>query len=179
VISWRFLGKRELTNFPPEEENPDPSEWLLRNLFNPYPQHSVRFSAGRTAGSKSIKDWFAKARQRIGWTRLLRDQFAGCRSVAIAAAFRVFVRDDPADPLDMDLKTAFLAIKSHAELVYGPEGTPSPSSSGGPPDTFLEDTPSPSSSKRPPGTFPDPYPHSVMNWYGHHRKANHTWDPAL
>jgi len=111
------------------EENSDPSKWLLRNLHNPYPLPHVRFSTSRTAGSKSIKDWFAKARRRIGWTRLLRDRFSGCRSLAIDAAFRAFVRDNPADPLDTDLKTAFLAIKSHAELVYGKEDTPPPSSS--------------------------------------------------
>lgn len=112
-----------------ERDTISPSQWLLSNLHNPYPLPHVRFSAGRTAGSKHTKDWFFKARQRIGWTRLQRDRFAGCRSVAIEAAFRAFVRDDPNRPLDNDLKTAFLAIKSHAELVYGDEGAtlhPSP-----------------------------------------------------
>lgn len=106
-----------------------PSQWLLQNLHNPYPLPHVQFSMGQTMGSKHIKDWFAKARQRIGWTRLLRDRFAGCRSLAIDAAFRAFIRDDPRCPLDANLKTAFLAIKSHAELVYGGEDTaplPSP-----------------------------------------------------
>lgn len=105
-----------------------PAQWLLRNLHNPYPLPHVQFSTSRIAGSKHTKDWFSKARQRIGWTRLLRDRFAGCRSLATDAAFRAFVRDDPANPLDKDLKTAFLAMKSHAELVYGGEGATSPSS---------------------------------------------------
>ena len=104
-----------------------PAEWLLRNLHNPYPPPHTRFSPDPTAGSKHMKDWFSKARQRIGWTRLLRDRFAGCRSLAIDAAFRAFVRDDPNNPLDPDLKTAFTAIKSHAELVYGDEDVTSPS----------------------------------------------------
>jgi len=99
-----------------------PAQWLLRNLHNPYPLPRIRFSTNRVLGSKHTKDWFAKARQRIGWTRLLRDRFAGCRSLAIDAAFRAFIRDDPTNPLDSDLKTAFLAIKSHAELVYGEDG---------------------------------------------------------
>lgn len=105
----------------PSSPNPtiSPAEWLLRNLHNPYPLPHVQFSTHRNAGSKHARDWFAKARQRIGWTRLLRDRFAGCRSLAIDAAFRAFIRDNPVDPLDPDLKTAFLAIKSHAELVYG------------------------------------------------------------
>jgi len=98
-----------------------PAQWLLHNLHNPYPLPHVQLSTGRSASSKHTKDWFSKARQRIGWTRLLRDRFAGCRSLATDAAFRAFVRDDPENPLDNDLKTAFLAIKSHAELVYGGE----------------------------------------------------------
>lgn len=109
---------------PPDHQAVSPSQWLLRNLHNPYPLPHVRFSK-RTADSKHTKEWFAKARQRIGWARLLRDRFGGCRSLAIDAAFRAFVRDDPTNPLDTDLRTAFLAIKSHAELVYGDEDTSS------------------------------------------------------
>lgn len=96
-----------------------PAQWLLHNLHNPYPLPHLRFLTIRD--SKHARDWFAKARQRIGWTRLLRDRFAGCRTLATDAAFRAFVRDDPKNPLDSDLKTAFLAIRSHAELVYGNE----------------------------------------------------------
>jgi hypothetical protein len=115
----------------PEFPSPDcnmisPTQWLLRNLHNPYPLPHLRFS-NPSMCSKQTKDWFAKARQRIGWTRLLRDRFAGCRSLATDAAFRAFIRDDPTNPLDDDLKTAFLAIKSHAELVYGRENTSHPS----------------------------------------------------
>jgi len=113
----------ELT--PPAHDVISPSQWLLRNLHNPYPLPHIRFSNSRTASSKDMRDWFAKARQRVGWARLLRDRFAGCRSLAIDAAFRAFVRDDPTSPLDVDLKTAFFAIKSHAELVYGDEGATS------------------------------------------------------
>ena len=102
------------------------SQWLLRNLHNPYPLPHVSFTSNQSAGSKHMKDWFTKARQRIGWTRLLRDRFARRRSLAIDAAFRAFVRDDPDNPLDADIKTAFLAIKSHAELVYGNENITSP-----------------------------------------------------
>jgi len=102
-----------------------PAEWLLNNLHNPYPPPHIHFCNGQASGSKFAKDWFAKARQRIGWTRLLRDRFAGCRSLAIEAAFRAFVRDDPHNPLSTDMKTAFSAIKAHAELVYGDEDTTS------------------------------------------------------
>lgn len=134
------------------EEKPAPSQWLLRNLHNPYPLPHFRFSTGKTAGSKNMKEWFAKARQRIGWTRLLRDRFAGCRTLAVDAAFRAFVRDDPANPLDVDLKTAFSAIKSHAELVFPPPSkrlrsaspTPSLTFSSGSEDSGDERHPVPS-----------------------------------
>jgi len=114
---------------PTERDAISPAQWLLHNLHNPYPPPHVRLSEDQTTGSKHIKDWFSKARQRIGWTRLLRDRFAGCRSLATDAAFRAFVRDDPDNPLDDDLKTAFLAIKYHTELVYGSGAViPQPSS---------------------------------------------------
>jgi len=106
---------------PMERDAISPAKWLLHNLHNPYPLPHIQFSTGRSSSSKHTKDWFSKARQRIGWTRLLRDRFAGCRSLAIEAAFRAFIRGDPHNPLDDDLKTAFLAIKSHAELVYRDE----------------------------------------------------------
>ena len=117
-------GPSRISESPPRDHGVvSPSEWLLQNLHNPYPLPHLLFSSGQTAGSKQMKDWFSKARQRVGWTRLLRDRFAGCRTLATDAAFRVFVRDDPNNPLDNDLKTAFLAIKSHAELVYSDKGT--------------------------------------------------------
>ena len=111
-----------------ERDTISPAQWLLDNLHNPYPPPHTRFSQGRSANCKHVKDWFSKARQRIGWTRLLRDRFAGCRSITTDAAFRAFVRDDPDNPLDDDLKTAFSAIKSHAELVYGGKVVAPPSS---------------------------------------------------
>jgi hypothetical protein len=144
-------GERTDIQSPPDHDAISPSQWLLRNLHNPYPLPHTQFSK-QIVGPRCMKDWFAKARQRIGWTRLLRDRFAGCRSLAIDAAFRAFVRDDPHNPLDSDLKTAFVAIKSHAELVYGDEGaafsppkrlrsispTPSLTSSSGPEDSADE-----------------------------------------
>ena len=68
-----------------------------------------------------------RARQRIGWTHLLRDRFSGCRSAAADAAFRAFVRDDPRSPLDVELYAAFMVVKAHANLVYA---SPSPSTLG-------------------------------------------------
>jgi len=101
-----------------------PAQWLLDNLHNPYPPGAVRcaIEGSPELGTRTVNEWFAKARQRIGWTRLLRDRFKGSRSAATDAAFRAFVRDDPRSPLDTELCAAFMAVKAHANLVY----TPSP-----------------------------------------------------
>lgn len=99
-----------------------PTQWLLDNLHNPYPSNTVKRSmrGSRELSGRTVNEWFTKARQRIGWTRLLRDRFGGCRSAATDAAFRVFVRDDPRCPLDVELYAAFIAMKAHATLVYSP-----------------------------------------------------------
>lgn len=99
-----------------------PSRWLLDNLHNPYPPTAVKRAMEESPeiGRRTVNEWFARARQRIGWTRLLRDRFGGCRSAAADAAFRAFVRDDPLSPLDAELCAAFMAVKAHANLVYTP-----------------------------------------------------------
>ncbi|KAF9786151.1 hypothetical protein BJ322DRAFT_1108007 [Thelephora terrestris] len=99
-----------------------PTQWLLDNLHNPYPPVAVKHTMEESPelGNRTVNEWFARARQRIGWTRLLRDRFGGCRSAATDAAFRAFVRDDPRSPLDAELCAAFMAVKAHATLVYTP-----------------------------------------------------------
>ena len=99
-----------------------PAQWLLDNLHNPYPSVAVKHSMEDSPdlGNRTVNEWFARARQRIGWTRLLRDRFGGCRSAATDAAFHAFVRDDPHSPLDVELCAAFMAVKAHANLVYTP-----------------------------------------------------------
>ncbi|KAF9648504.1 hypothetical protein BDM02DRAFT_3115268 [Thelephora ganbajun] len=99
-----------------------PTQWLLDNLHNPYPSGAAKRAMEESPElcSRTVNEWFARARQRIGWTRLLRDRFSGCRSAATDAAFRAFVRDDPRSPLDAELYAAFMAVKAHANLVYAP-----------------------------------------------------------
>lgn len=104
----------------PQPAAVSPTQWLLDNLHNPYPPGAVKRAMEESSelGSRTVNEWFTRARQRIGWTRLLRDRFSGCRSAAADAAFRAFVRDDPRSPLDAELYAAFLAVKAHANLVY-------------------------------------------------------------
>jgi Mating-type protein beta 1/Homeobox KN domain len=113
----------------PSLHKPDkvlPATWLLQNLHNPYPSQTLRESMEVPVDStaKSVSDWFAKARQRIGWTGLVRDRFGGSRAAATEAAFRAYVRDDSTNPLDSESMTAFLAIKSHAALVFAQNTSP-------------------------------------------------------
>jgi hypothetical protein len=56
-----------------------PSQWLLDNLYNPYPPGAVRWAMKESSelGGRTVNEWLAKPRQ----TRLLRDRFSGCRSV--------------------------------------------------------------------------------------------------
>lgn len=97
-----------------------PTQWLLDNLHNPYPPSAIKraMEDSPELSGRTVNEWFARARQRIGWTRLLRDRFNGSRSAATGAAFRAFIRDDPRSPIDVELYAAFMAVKAHANLVY-------------------------------------------------------------
>lgn len=99
-----------------------PTQWLLDNLHNPYPTGAVGRAMEKSSelSGRPVNEWFARARQRIGWTRLLRDRFSGCRSAAADAAFRAFVRDNPRSPLDLELYSAFMTVKAYANLFYAP-----------------------------------------------------------
>lgn len=123
-----------------------PAQWLLDNLHNPYPPGAVKRAMKESPelGSRTVNEWFTKARQRIGWTRLLRDRFSGCRSAATDVAFRAFVRDDSRSPLDTELYAAFVAVKAHANLVYTPPspGTPHITPHPSPPSRSPSATPS-------------------------------------
>ena len=120
-----ILASLSLESFDPPPQTPSvvsPTQWLLDNLHSPYPPGIVKRAMEESPelGSRTVNEWFTRARQRIGWTRLLRDRFSGCRSAATDAAFRAFVRDDPRSPLDAELYAAFMAVKAHANLVYSP-----------------------------------------------------------
>ena len=123
-----------------------PTQWLLDNLHNPYPPTAVKRAMEESPelDRRTVNEWFARARQRIGWTRLLRDRFGGCRSATTDAAFRAFVRDDPCSSLDAELYAAFMAVKAHATLVYTPSspGTLSIASHQSPPSRCPSATPS-------------------------------------
>ena len=139
-----------------------PSQWLLDNLHNPYPPVAAKRAMEESPelGSHTVNQWFARARQRIGWTRLLRDRFDRRRSVATNAAFRAFVRDDPRFPLDAELCAAFIAVKAHANHVYGPSSpkVPGVKTRPSPPPRCPSATPSLTHSIDSEGSDDDPPP---------------------
>ena len=145
-----IFASLSLESFDPPNQPPSavasPSKWLLDNLHNPYPSGAVKRAMEESPelGGRTVNEWFARARQRIGWTRLLRDRFNGCRSAATDTAFRAFVRDDPRSPLDTELYAAFMAVKAHANLVYAPPslGTPDMALHSSPPSRSPSATPS-------------------------------------
>ncbi|KAJ4485856.1 HD1 homeodomain mating-type protein Le.a1-6 [Lentinula aciculospora] len=55
---------------------PPSYEWLLQNLYNPYPPPSIRDSiASSTNTSRRLIDaWFVDVRRRIGWTNLIESK---------------------------------------------------------------------------------------------------------
>lgn len=139
------LGSHDSPTEPPAPAI-SPAQWLLDNLHNPYPSNATKRAMEHSPAlaNRTVNEWFARARQRIGWTRLLRDRFGGCRSAATDAAFRAYVRDDPYSPLDTELYAAFEAVRAHANLVYTPSspGIREIASHSSPPARYPSVTPS-------------------------------------
>ena len=95
-------------------------QWLLDNLYNPYPTAEVkaRIAAASSCQVSSINSWFINARRRIGWTTLCRERFSHCRADMIDAAYRALVEDDPHRMLSPELRHSFVEMKVAAESLY-------------------------------------------------------------
>lgn len=102
--------------------------WLLANLHNPYPSSDVKSSISCTSGypQSSIDSWFTSARRRMGWTIICREYFRGCRSEAVDAAYRVFVKEDPKRPASSEVVQEFITMKVTAEGLYAATFNKSP-----------------------------------------------------
>lgn len=66
---------------------------------------------------ESISAWFDTARERIGWTTLMRHHFNGRRSAIVDAAYRALVAPDPDRSLPPTLKHAFSIMKKNLEII--------------------------------------------------------------
>ncbi|KAJ7492441.1 C-terminal domain of homeodomain 1-domain-containing protein [Mycena latifolia] len=122
---------------PPVAVRPDASHlpsyiepayrWLLKHLHNPYPSKEVkqRFADETGTSIERVSDWFVDARRRMGWTRLLREEFYRKRSALVDAARRYY-KIDGGPPLPDIIIGRFVQIDSFAQEMYAAKLEPSP-----------------------------------------------------
>ena len=108
-----------------------PYSWMLVNLHNPYPPASLKTSMASEAGVslRTMDDWFKSVRRHIGWVSLVKRHFKGSRSLAIAAAERVFCRDSDDANIPSEIASDFLAMQSKLADLYSEQSAHKRSSS--------------------------------------------------
>ncbi|KAJ7925966.1 C-terminal domain of homeodomain 1-domain-containing protein [Mycena leptocephala] len=126
--------------FPPSTSNvttrTDPSlppyiepayKWLLKHLHNPYPKKEIKERIADETGSsmERISDWFVDVRRRMGWTRLLREEFGRKRVDLIDAATRYYVHPNRKYPLPTDIHGRFVEMEAFAREMYAAKFVPS------------------------------------------------------
>ncbi|CAK5280290.1 unnamed protein product [Mycena citricolor] len=107
--------------------------WLCQHLYDPYPTTETKQEMADNAGStlERISAWFVDARQRIGWTRALKEEFGRDRAKMVCAARGHFVPEPTASlsyrthPNYHRLRGIFIAIEAKAEDLYGNRFRPS------------------------------------------------------
>jgi hypothetical protein len=94
--------------------------WLHANLHNPYPSKRTREKIAKESKSreKDVRNWFGRARQRIGWNALCRKHFQNSRINTVQAAYRAFVEDDPRAPLAANILDDFIQVEKEAKGMY-------------------------------------------------------------
>ncbi|KAJ6575304.1 C-terminal domain of homeodomain 1-domain-containing protein [Mycena capillaripes] len=121
---------------PPPPTRPDPSlppyiepayKWLLKHLHNPYPKKEIKEKIADETGSsmERISDWFVDVRRRMGWTRLLREEFGRKRVDLIDAATRYYVHPNRKYPLPADIHGKFVEMEAFAKEMYAAKFVPS------------------------------------------------------
>ncbi|KAJ7786507.1 C-terminal domain of homeodomain 1-domain-containing protein [Mycena metata] len=102
-------------------------KWLLRHLHNPYPKKEVKEKIADETGSsvERISDWFIDVRRRMGWTRLLREEFSRKRADMTDAAVRYFINEDRRHPLPPNIIRRFVEIEAFAKEMYAAKLVPS------------------------------------------------------
>ncbi|KAJ7619209.1 C-terminal domain of homeodomain 1-domain-containing protein [Mycena polygramma] len=115
---------------------PDPSlppyiepayKWLLKHLHNPYPKKEIKEKIADETGSsmERISDWFVDVRRRMGWTKLLREEFGRKRVNLIDAATRYYIRPSRKYPLPVDIHGKFVEMEAYAKEMYAAKLVPS------------------------------------------------------
>ncbi|KAJ6503348.1 hypothetical protein C8R47DRAFT_1316586 [Mycena vitilis] len=102
-------------------------KWLLKHLHNPYPKKEIKEKIADETGSsmERISDWFVDVRRRMGWTKLLREEFGRKRVNLIDAATRYYVRPSRKYPLPVDVHGKFVEMEAYAKEMYAAKLVPS------------------------------------------------------
>ncbi|KAJ7225326.1 hypothetical protein GGX14DRAFT_556129 [Mycena pura] len=95
-------------------------KWLLNHLRNPYPKKENKEKIADLSGCsvERVSEWFIDVRRRIGWTRLLREEFGGKRADMVEVAARYF-HPGSTEPLPLDIQARFLEVETLARDIYG------------------------------------------------------------
>ena len=95
-------------------------KWLKNNLCKPYPsQADIRsISLDSKTSEKRLRNWFVSARQRIGWTKILKDHFHSDKTDASEAANYVFNQTHISTPVDRSIIRKFVKMQLAAEGMY-------------------------------------------------------------
>jgi hypothetical protein len=101
-------------------------KWLLKHLWNPYPKKENKEKIADLSGCsvERVSEWFIDVRRRIGWTRLLREEFGGKRGDMVEVAARYF-HPAGAVPLPLDIQARFVEVEALARDIYGHRFIPS------------------------------------------------------
>ncbi|KAJ6520012.1 hypothetical protein C8R45DRAFT_918853 [Mycena sanguinolenta] len=102
-------------------------KWLLKHLHNPYPKKAIKEKIADETGSsfERISDWFVDVRRRMGWSRLLREDFGRKRADLVDAATRHFMGTDDKTPLPVDIHGKLVRMEAFAQDMYAARLVPS------------------------------------------------------
>ncbi|KAJ7070858.1 hypothetical protein C8F01DRAFT_1108106 [Mycena amicta] len=102
-------------------------KWLLRHLYDPYPSRAVKEEIANQSGcsAERVSEWFNDVRNRIGWTRLLREEFRRKRAAMCDVAARYF-HPGSTNLLPPALQGRFAEIEVNAREIYANKFIPSP-----------------------------------------------------
>lgn len=99
-------------------------QWLYIHLDNPYPSMSTKIELVRNSGAslQTINSWFVNIRRRIGWTSTLKRRFNSDRHLMVDCAHRVFVAEDPNQPISAEVREDFYRIKEKLSSIRESQG---------------------------------------------------------
>lgn len=99
---------------------PEAYEWLLDNVYNPYPTSDTKeFLACRSGlSTRNIHDWFKEIRRCIGWVDFCKKHFGGSRALAIEAATQVLLQQGPSCGISPEVEIDISVLQGRVECLY-------------------------------------------------------------